>query len=56
MTPMHYFNGVSFVNVNYDALINIFDPPQDWARLEDCCEWPCTGPSNIVYTLSNAVF
>ena len=56
MLPMHYFNGVSFVNVNYNALINIFDPPQAWANLDDCCEWPCTAPSNIVYTFSNAVF
>lgn len=56
IVPMHYFTGVNFVNVKYEALISIFDPPQGWANLDDCCEWPCTMPSNIVYNYKNAVF
>jgi hypothetical protein len=53
---MHFINGSKFVNVKYDAIINIFDPPQSWANIDDCGEWPCTMPSNMVYTFKNIVF
>jgi hypothetical protein len=53
---LHFINGANFINVNYDALINIFDPPKEWAVIDDCGEWPCTMPSNMVYTFKDAVF
>lgn len=34
----------------------MMDPPTDWAKPEFCGDWPCTGPSNAVYTFKDAVF
>ena len=53
---MHYFSGVKFTNVKLDALISVFDPPAAWAVIDDCGEWPCTAPSNLVYTFTDSVF
>jgi hypothetical protein len=53
---MHFVTGSKFTNVNQNALFSIYDPPQEWAVVEDCGEWPCTGPSNIVYTFKDSVF
>jgi len=47
---MHYINGAKFINVKQDALIFIYDPPAGWANIDDCGQWPCTAPSNLVYT------
>jgi len=44
------------MNVKYNALAYIFDPPQGWAVIDDCGEWPCTAPSNVVYTFTKALF
>jgi hypothetical protein len=50
LIPMHYINGAKFINVKQDALIFIYDPPAEWANIDDCGQWPCTAPSNLVYT------
>jgi hypothetical protein len=31
-------------NVATEALAYIFDPKEGWATIDDCGEWPCTGP------------
>lgn len=56
LIPMHWFYDVKFTNVKYDALINIFDPPAGWANIDDCGEWPCTAPSNVVYTFYDSLW
>ena len=56
MSPMHFVTNSRFVNVNLSALIFIPDAPSEWAVVEDCGQWPCTGLSNIVYTFENSVF
>lgn len=53
---MHYFNNVKFTNVKYNAIVYMYDPPQGWAVIDDCGEWPCTAPSNVVYTFKDAIF
>lgn len=53
---MHYCNACKFTNVKYDAMINIYDPPSGWAVIDDCGEWPCTMPSNLVYTFKDNLF
>ena len=52
----HFFTAPKFTNVNLDNLIYIFDPPQKWAVIDDCGAFPCTAPSNIVWTVTDAVF
>jgi hypothetical protein len=37
-------------------VIFIYNPPQGWANIDDCGEWPCTAPSNVVYNFKDAVF
>jgi len=56
LVPIHEFKNINFMNVKYDALAYIFDPPQEWAVIDDCGEWPCTAPSNVVYTFYNSLF
>ena len=54
--PIHNLNAIKFTNVAYDAVIYIFNPPQGWAVIDDCGEWPCTAPSNVIYNFKDAVF
>jgi hypothetical protein len=54
--PIHNLNAIKFTNVAFDAVIFIYNPPQGWANIDDCGEWPCTAPSNVVYTFKDAVF
>jgi len=56
MSPIHFFTNAKFTNVKYDAMIYVFDPPQGWAVIDDCGEWPCTAPSNMVWTFKDSVF
>jgi len=55
-SPIHHITNPKFTNVKQDAMIQIYDPPQKWAVIDDCGEWPCTMPSNMVYTVKDAVF
>ena len=56
LVPITYVNNAKFTNVAYNAIIFIYNPPQIWAAVNDCGEWPCTAPSNAVYTFKSAVF
>lgn len=46
--PLHTFKSTRFVNVADDAVAYFDEPPQKWAVTDDCGEWPCTAPENIV--------
>ena len=56
MTPINYITNSKFTNVAYNAIIYIYNPPAAWANIDDCGNWPCTGPSNVVYNFQNTVF
>lgn len=30
-----------------------FEPPESWANLADCGDYPCTGPKNTIFAFSN---
>lgn len=32
------------------------DPAEKWANPEDCVEFPCTGPNNVVMRIERATF
>jgi len=34
-------------------MTEFFEPPQSWANLADCGDYPCTGPKNTVFSFSN---
>jgi hypothetical protein len=44
---------MEFVNCNADSLTYFFNPPQGWANLADCGDFPCTGPKNTIFTFTN---
>lgn len=39
-----------------DAFANLWDPPEKWAIIKDCGEWPCTAPLNLLYRFENSQF
>jgi len=45
-----------FTDVEDAAFAYIFDPPESWANISDCGEWPCTAPSNAVFTFDNVQY
>ena len=54
--PMHEFYDSKFVNVENDAMAYWWEPPQGWAIIKDCGEFPCTGPKNTLYSFMNSQF
>lgn len=55
-TPTHYFRNCKFTNVAKEAVAFLRDPPLAWASVNDCGEWPCTGPSNAVFNFYDSVW
>ena len=53
--PVTSLNQIEFVNVHNDALTYLYTPPQKWAIVRDCGEFPCTGPLNLALKFSNAI-
>lgn len=45
-----------FENVHFDTYAYLFTPPNDWATIDDCGQFPCTGPNNILIKAINATF
>lgn len=53
--PRHTFSRTYFVNMDDAAIAYLPAPPQNWAVIDDCGEFPCTAPSNIVLDFTNSV-
>jgi hypothetical protein len=32
------------------------DPPEAWANIDDCGNWPCTAPQNVLMSFENTEF
>jgi hypothetical protein len=47
------FDNIEFVNCESDALTYFFEPPETWANLADCGDFPCTGPKNTIFSFTN---
>lgn len=54
--PFHDFYDTKFINVTEGAMSHMYDPPQKWAIIKDCGEFPCTGPKNFIMDFSNTQF
>jgi hypothetical protein len=46
--PLVRARNIKFVNVDQEAFIYLFSPPNRWANTDDCGEFPCTGPNNVM--------
>lgn len=43
-------------DVQIDAIAHFKDPLEWWANLDDCGDFPCTGPANSLWTFVNTKF
>jgi len=55
-TPMMEFHNTVFTNVSDDAMAYIYTPPQKWAIVKDCGNFPCTAPENTILSFKNTTF
>lgn len=54
--PVQEFDETTFTDVEEAALGYFFDPPQEWAVIDDCGQFPCTGPKNTIFSFKNTKF
>lgn len=47
-TPYNQMINPTFLDQSIDAMTHMGDPARGWANPEDCVEFPCTGPQNVV--------
>jgi len=47
------FENLEFKNCDFDSITFFFDPPQTWANLADCGDFPCTGPKNTIFNFKD---
>lgn len=55
-TPMLQFSETKFTDIDKDALVAFKTPPQAWAVIDDCGEFPCTGPLNVLYSFKESTW
>jgi hypothetical protein len=48
-TPMLEFYDTVFTDVEDSAMASLMSPNPAWANLEDCGNFPCTGPNNLLF-------
>lgn len=46
--PVHEFVNCKFVNVDTSSIAFFEDPNPEWEEIEECGQFPCTGPNNIL--------
>jgi hypothetical protein len=54
--PRQKFTNTLFDDVSEDALIFIDRPPAGWAVIDDCGEWPCTAPENVLLAFEGTTY
>ena len=45
-----------FNNVAHEAIAFFFTPPNAWAVVDDCGNYPCTGPNNVLIQFQRSTF
>jgi hypothetical protein len=43
-------------NIHQDALAYLMTPPATWANIDDCGEFPCTSPNNVLIQFEKSTF
>jgi hypothetical protein len=54
--PLVKMTNTYFENVDWDAYAYFFVPPNEWATVDDCGQFPCTGPNNVLIKFTGATF
>ena len=52
-SPIHEFYDTEFTEIEDGAMANLLSPLPGWANLEDCGNFPCTAPYNLIYSFKN---
>jgi hypothetical protein len=50
---LQHFDNLLFHNCDPETMTYFFDPPESWANLADCGDYPCTGPKNTIFSFTN---
>jgi hypothetical protein len=45
-----------FINVDQDAIVYLYTPPNYWGNPDMCGDFPCTGPLNVMLSFKGATF
>jgi len=54
--PPHYFSQCKFKDVDDASLAYFEDPLESWANLDDCGQFPCTAPNNILLSFKGTTY
>jgi len=54
--PIYNFHKATFNNVAHAALAYLFDPPAKWAKVDDCGQFPCTAPENVIINFADTKY
>jgi len=49
--PAQMAEDIEFTDVEDGTLAYFFTPPQGWANIADCGDFPCTGPLNTIISV-----
>ena len=50
------FYDTKFIDLDGDSFAYLMDPPQGWANIKDCGNFPCTAPSNVLIDFRDTEF
>lgn len=56
LVPVHEFYDTTFESNEDDALGYFLEPPQGWAIIKDCGNFPCTAPKNTLFSFKRTKF
>lgn len=51
--PAYLSKDNTFINIEETALANLKQPDESWANLDDCGDFPCTAPLNVLINFRN---
>ena len=54
--PIHQFFDTKFVNVEEEAMAFFYTPPEEWANMDDCGNFPCTAPLNAMFSFQGTSY
>ena len=54
--PIQKFKDTKFIDVDAEALAYFLEPPEGWAVIADCGNFPCTGPKNTFFSFERTTF
>lgn len=54
--PPHFFNDITFENVDDNGWAFLDKPDPGWANVSDCGNFPCTAPNNLIFSFTGTIY